>query len=103
MNSAKVARKVLVPLQVYGVEIVKKAAYRFLDKASPQITVEGDNVACTFEFSPGISEAGADELLRNFHVELLDQDLRDRVSKETAPIRNAILALAFAPAKAQGE
>jgi His-Xaa-Ser system protein HxsD len=98
-----VARKVFVASAVYGLEIVKKAAYRFVDRASAVITIDGDNIVCTFSFSRGTNEASADGFVQDFHTELLDQDLRERIGKETAPARNAILALAFAAVKQQGE
>src|SRR5437867_4177601 len=93
------AREVIVLASVYGLETVKKAAYRFIDRASPSFAVNADKIVCTFSFSRGVSEASVDAFVRDFNVELLDQDLRERIAKETAPLRNTILALAFAPTK----
>ena len=50
-------------------------------------------VALTF---PGaITEASAVETARQFHQELLDQELREQISRETAPLRDLVLAHAY--------
>lgn len=94
-----VEREVLVPSSIYSLDAIKKAAYRFVDRAAPAFAVRGDSIACTFSFPRPVSQVSADALVRDFQTELLDQDLRERVANETAAMRNAILALAFSAAK----
>lgn len=94
---AGLARVVVVSSSVYSLDTVKKASYRFIDRAAPSFAVSEHEITCTFNFAAGVSEATADGLVRDFQAELLDQDLRERIGKETAPLRNTILALAFAP------
>jgi His-Xaa-Ser system protein HxsD len=45
--------------------------------------------------APGTSESAAMEVVRQFLQEVLDQELREQVSEETAPLRALILAQAF--------
>lgn len=73
----------------------KAAAYRLLGRATVTIQHVDDQILCAFEFPPGTSEVDAQAAVREFKDEVLDQDLRERISEETAPLRNAILAHAF--------
>ena len=82
---------------VYDVETVKRAAYRFIDRFAPDIRIEGDEIVCRAEFAPPVSEDIAINVLADFRKEVLDQGLRRSISAETAAYRNTILALAFAP------
>ncbi|TAM58077.1 His-Xaa-Ser system protein HxsD [bacterium] len=84
-----------VPIQVYGLETVKKAAYKFTDRASFSFVVDRDEIVCHVVLKPGRAASEADEFRRAFDNELLDQDLRRIVSEETGDIRNAVLAYAF--------
>jgi len=88
---------VVIPRSVYSLDTVKKAAYRFIDRAAPSFALNGEEIVCTFAFPKSVQDATAEVLIRDFHTELLDQDLRARIGAETASMRNAILALAFAP------
>lgn len=92
-------REVRVSSAVYSLDCVKKSAYRFIDRATVELSVTGDAIACIFSFRAGTSAATADAMVSDFKTELLDQDLRQRVANETAATRNTILALAFAPTK----
>jgi His-Xaa-Ser system protein HxsD len=98
-GSPPIAREVLVSSTVYSLDTVKKAAYRFIDRASADISVNEGDIVCKFSFVRGTSESAADAAVQDFRAELLDQDLRQKVALETAPIRNAILALAFSASK----
>lgn len=91
------AREIELQTSVYDLDTVKRAAYRLLDRCTIDISQDGQTIKCAFLFSGGASQAAADAAIRDFRAELLDQDLRKKISDETAPLRNAILALAFAP------
>src|SRR5256885_1431365 len=81
---------------IYGLDAIKKTAYKFADKASivlqPQ---DGDAISVNFTFKAKQGTANAEDVIADFCSELLDQDLREIVKRETLPIRNLILAHAF--------
>lgn len=76
---------------------MKKAAYRVLDKFGARISIDENGIICELNFATELAPAERDAAIDEFWKELLDQDLRERIGQETAVIRNAILALAFAP------
>src|ERR1700731_3980891 len=78
---------------VYALPIVKKAAYRLLKEFATEITQEGDAWACTLTFATPVDAAAIERATRSLQAEVLDQDLRASISRETEPVRNAILAL----------
>lgn len=88
---------------VYDLDTVKKAAYRFIDKFSPDIRIEGSDIVCTLTFLQALGNDSVERILADFRREVLDQDLRQSIAAETASYRNAILALAFAPSKLQSD
>ena len=102
MSASSVTRTVVLSPDVYSLDTIKKAAYRFLDRMSAEFELQNNAISCRLSFAPGMSEVTADAILRDFHSELLDQDLRATIARETAPLRNTILALAFAPTRPQG-
>jgi His-Xaa-Ser system protein HxsD len=84
---------------VYAVETIKKAAYRFLDRFATKLALDGTNVVCELTFPSEVTEESAHTAVADFQKEVLDQDLRQIVATETAGYRNAILALAFSSSK----
>jgi His-Xaa-Ser system protein HxsD len=84
---------------VYSVEAIKRAAYRMLNQFSADVSVRDGRVVCALSL-PANCQPGP--VIDEFRKEVLDQDLRERISKETAPLRNAILALAFSSSALQG-
>jgi His-Xaa-Ser system protein HxsD len=87
--------------KVYSLETIKRAAYRFIDRFSSEFQVQPDEIVCTIHFTGPTSAEAAKTAIGELHSEVLDQDLRQRISAETAGMRNAILAVAFAPSKLQ--
>ena len=83
--------------RVLSTEAVKKAAYVFIDRFSAQFEIDGDSLVCTLQFVNGIPEDAEDGILQVFEQEVLDYDLRESIGRETADVRNAILALALRP------
>lgn len=81
--------------QVYALDVVKKAAYRFTDRCAFDFVAEGDDVLC--RLTPLVDQGpdALNELENAFRNEILDQDLRRIIADETASIRNAVLAYAF--------
>jgi His-Xaa-Ser system protein HxsD len=81
---------------VYSLEAIKKTAYKFAGSVSVIIGPEtGDTVSVVFNFVGKSSKADPEQVISDFCTELLDQDLRETVGRETGPIRNLILAHAF--------
>lgn len=80
--------------QIYCLEAVQKASYRFIDRLTILITKAAGQLICEIESVPG-AEAQLDEHVANFKRELLDQQLRKQIKDETEPARNLILAYAF--------
>jgi His-Xaa-Ser system protein HxsD len=82
--------------QVYSVESIKKAAYRFSDLLSIDIVPHGEDVECVLHFlSDPRDEDHIDRIVAAFKNEVLDQDLRAIIARETEAMRNAILAYAL--------
>lgn len=81
--------------RVFPLIAVKKAIYRYIQKFSAGITLQGDLIQCQLTFSSPISDAERDGLVEDFKKEVLDQDLRERLKSETEAVRNVILAHAF--------
>ena len=88
--------------RVYPLVVIKKAAYRFLKSFVTEITQEGDAWVCTLRFPAHVDAAAIERAVRELQAEVLDQDLRASISRETEPVRNAILALAFSRTGLQG-
>ena len=81
--------------KVYSLIAVKKAAYKFLDRFSAQISIEDATINCLLTFSPSIDQDAGLRLVEDFSKEILDQDLRETLKTETEAVRNLILAYAF--------
>jgi His-Xaa-Ser system protein HxsD len=96
-------RTLSFPLKIFGVETVKKAAYRFSDMLSVEIVLQPDATECILHFPADYTdEAQCDSVVAAFRSEVLDQDLRSIVSKETEATRNAVLAFALSKTGLQG-
>lgn len=75
-------------VRVFSLETVKRALYRYQDKCSFDIQLKDNNIVVSFEST-------IDGMHDRIKREVLDQDLRDTISKETANVRQLILANAF--------
>ncbi|MER9629425.1 hypothetical protein [Mesorhizobium sp. M0296] len=82
-------------LKVFTLDCVKRAAYRVTGDSSVTIAIEAGLAKCVLHFSKPISGEQAERAIEALRLEVLDQDLRGVVAKETASVRNAVLALAF--------
>jgi His-Xaa-Ser system protein HxsD len=91
MDSAAIT----VSLRAYALEVIKKAAYRLLDRGVVEIAPDGDNALCTIRFRTPLTPDEARRVCDDLWAEILDQDLRWIIAQETAPVRNAILAQVF--------
>lgn len=81
--------------RVFSLVAVKKAAYKYIDTVSADISLENDEVRCLLKLTSPKSDESFARLLDDFKKEVLDQDLREKLRIETEPVRNLILAHAF--------
>jgi His-Xaa-Ser system protein HxsD len=89
--------------KAFSVETIKKASYRFSDVLSVEIVPRSDEIECVLHFLLDVTdEAQSDKIVAAFRNEVLDQDLRSIISKETEATRNAILAFALSKTGLQG-
>lgn len=85
-----------IDTRVYRVAAVKKAAYRVAHKCTIALgSPSHELLPLSFTFRPGTTEVAADEAVRLFHQELLDEELRETIHEETDALRALILAQAF--------
>lgn len=89
------SRTLIFSSLVYDIAAIKKAAYRFSDVLSIDITPHSDEIECVLHFLPDVKEGQVDRFVAAFKNEVLDQDLRSIIAKETEAIRNAVLAHAL--------
>ncbi len=80
---------------LFSEETIKKAAYTFAAAASVDIRRSGVEWVCAFRFLRPMKPEDIHETVESFRIEVLDQDLRERVAAETRETRNSILAVAF--------
>ncbi|RUR08557.1 His-Xaa-Ser system protein HxsD [Legionella septentrionalis] len=86
----------IINTSTYSLNAIKKVCYKFSSAFSVKLEkTDKEHVKVIFKFNEPITEAQLDLLKQRFHQELLDQDLREIVFKETEGVRNLILAHAF--------
>jgi len=86
---------VIFPSTVFGLEVLKRAAYRLLDRFTVDFRTNLQGTECVLHFPATTSQDTIDLEVARFRAEVLDQDLRRLVAEETAGVRNTILSLAF--------
>ena len=89
--------------EVFSLGAIKKAAYRFSDRAAFDFARDGESITVRLELLSELPLAEAEALVSAFRNEVLDQDLRETVAEETSAVRNAVLAYAFSRTGLQGE
>lgn len=85
-----------IDLSVYTLEAVLRACYRFTDRSYVFLSRAdrgSDNLVVLLRKKKASDEA---PLAGEFYNELVDQQLRIRIAEETGPIRELIVAQAFA-------
>lgn len=81
---------------IYSVEAIKKTAYKFADRASIIISPCSDStLSVVFNFVGQNSKNDSKQVISDFCNELIDQDLREIVKRETGALRNVLIAHAF--------
>lgn len=85
-----------VETSIYSIEAIKRTAYKFADRASVIINPgPAYSVSVTFNFIGQNAKHDPKQVISDFCNELLDQDLRELIKKETGALRNVIIAHAF--------
>jgi His-Xaa-Ser system protein HxsD len=100
ISNVSEAHTLSLDLSIYSLEAIKKTAYKFADRASVIIS-PGPDSTVSLSFSFVGQNAGNDpkQIISDFCNELLDQDLREIVKKDTGVLRNLIIAHAFSRTK----
>lgn len=98
-------RSVLVefPTKLYGLEAIKRAAYRLSDRLVVDVLPGERTIQCSLQLRKANDAEQAALLVEEFKLEVLDQDLRSSIAIETEAVRNLILAYAFSKTGLQGE
>lgn len=82
-------------IQVYSIEAAQKAAYRLLNYFTLDIQLNANQLVCILNSNQGISKEGFEFSVQEFKKNILDEELRLKIRKETEPIRNLVLGVAF--------
>lgn len=88
-------REIWFQKQTTNLLAIKKAAYVFLDRCSVEIVEQDDAYKCVLRSADIEQTEVGDALVEQFRIEVLDQELRVIISRETEGIRNLILAYTF--------
>jgi His-Xaa-Ser system protein HxsD len=72
---------------------LQEAAYRLIGQATCRIDEADGRYVC--HLSPTQTRLGEDELRAHFVDLVTDENLREKVNRETAQLRDVIVALAF--------
>src|SRR5437868_2532293 len=80
---------------VYRLEAIKKAAYKFGDRCFVQIDTDANRRVVITLTAKRVLMDDVEQLAGEFRNEVLDQELREIVAKETEAVRNLLLAQAF--------
>jgi His-Xaa-Ser system protein HxsD len=78
---------------IFDIDAIKRAAYRLSDKLIVEIAPVTDGIDCVLRATT--AKQNLSSLETEFRNHVLDYDLRARIAKETEPLRNLVLSLAF--------
>lgn len=80
---------------LYSPEAIQKAAYRGLNKITLNLKVTDNEFVCELESNIKISDEAFELAVEEFKKDVLDYQLREKIKKESEPLRNLILSIAF--------
>jgi His-Xaa-Ser system protein HxsD len=86
-----------------SISALREAAYRIIRDASCWIDAAGDRYHCHLTPKQEQGEATVEGLRDRFLDLVTDENLREKVTKETGGVRDVILALAFGALATQRE
>jgi His-Xaa-Ser system protein HxsD len=93
ISIADEARTVRLSAAAFSVDAVKRAAYALMARYDASVAFEGDDIVCTL--LPATLNTPMDYAERDFRREVVDQDLRISIERQTEAYRDTILGLAF--------
>ena len=86
----------MLDTSIYCLEAIKKTAYKFANQTSIVIAPGADSsISVFFNFAGSYEKNDPEQVVADFCNELLEQDLREIVRKDTSALRNLIIAHAF--------
>ncbi len=83
-----------IDLSAYSLTAIKKAAYRLGDRASIHVA-EATPTKVTVQFLAFYKSDFPQGIEQEFIRRLNDEDLREKIAEQTAPLRNLLIAQAF--------
>ena len=81
--------------RVFSVDSVKNAAYRMAATFDADIKIDDNDIVCILSLRDPALKPDLNSLLNKFRREVIDHDLRLKISSKTEGVRNLILAHAF--------
>jgi His-Xaa-Ser system protein HxsD len=93
-NGESFATHIEIDPSVYRLSAIKKAAYRLSARGDFAISTN-DAAQIAVVISVRNSDDDLDCLVADFRRQSLDQELREEIAEQTAPIANLLLAQAF--------
>ena len=81
--------------KVCSIESAQKAAYRSINHFTIDIQTSDTHLNCKLISNAGVGEEAFDFAVQEFRKNILDEELRLKLKKETEPLRNLILGIAF--------
>jgi His-Xaa-Ser system protein HxsD len=92
MSESRPDAVIILDAAAHPADVVQRAAYRFSDILSVEISRDDDHLLCK------IYARDADRLdtaMHDLRNEIVDQVLRAQIREETRDVRNLVLAVAF--------
>ena len=87
--------KIELDSKVCSIESAQKAAYRSIAHFTIDIQVSDTHLNCKLTSNTSVGEEAFDFAVQEFRKNILDEELRLKLKKETEPVRNLILGIAF--------
>lgn len=81
--------------QLYSPEAIQKAAYRSMTYLTADISMSTGVIVCVLVPNKSITEEQFNFGVEEFKKHVIDYQLRHNIKKETEPLRNLILGVAF--------
>ena len=84
-----------VDLKIFDLDTVKQTIYLLPKGWYAELSCDDNYITVTFMPDNDREMADISPVISKFQRDLVDQDLRRKISKETESVRNLILSLAF--------
>jgi His-Xaa-Ser system protein HxsD len=81
--------------RLYDAQVLQKAAYRSMNFLTVDIAADMGQFICVLTSNISVDQSPFLSAVQEFKKDVLDYQLRHRLTIETQPIKNLILGLAF--------